>query len=432
VSSPRRLFILLIAVAAIVRLGWALSRPPELAADLPDQHEYLTIARNLLAGNGLRFFDDRFGDEVVAFRAPGYPLLMAALGANIRVIRSVQGLLDASVVVAIYLLARRFLPAERWLPLVAAALVAFNPYLVYFSSLLLSETLFTALLAWGIVLASWKKPTVPAQPPVEKPPEPPPSVIPMARQDVSPPPPQEPKVVWPIDWAPIAGAIVLSLAVLTRPGAMILPAAVMAVAAWATGRRLLPQLLLGAGVTFLTLLPWAYRNHQLLGAWIWTTTNAGHTAYDGFGPSATGKSDLRDLRTMRSLQPLGEVARDRVLRESAGDWMRSDLGRSTKLAVVKAGRTWSPMPLSEGYSNARNIAIGLAYSLPLFVLTLVGLLRRAISVPAKALCLLPAVYFTGIVMISVGSLRYRIPAEPPMAVVAAAGLRRNKLPVGSC
>jgi hypothetical protein len=70
--------------------------------------------------------------------------------------------------------------------------------------------------------------------------------------------------------------------------------------------------------------------------------------------------------------------------------------------------------------------IGLGYSVPLFGLTLVGLLRLGTPVGVKALCLAPAIYFTAVVAVSVGSLRYRIPAEPPMAVIAAAGLMRGK------
>ena len=36
--------------------------------------------------------------------------------------------------------------------LVAAMFVAFNPFLVYFSALILTETLFTTMLAWGMLL----------------------------------------------------------------------------------------------------------------------------------------------------------------------------------------------------------------------------------------------------------------------------------------
>ena len=49
---------------------------------------------------------------------------------------------------AVFLLARRWLSYNA--SVIAAALVAFNPFLVYFSSLVLTETLFTAMLAWGM------------------------------------------------------------------------------------------------------------------------------------------------------------------------------------------------------------------------------------------------------------------------------------------
>jgi hypothetical protein len=84
------------------------------------------------------------------------------------------------------------------------------------------------------------------------------------------------------------------------------------------------------------------------------------------------------------------------------------------------------MPLSEGYGTVRNIIVGLGYSVPLFALTLIGLMRRVIPVRVKVLCIVPAIYFTGVVALSVGSLRYRIPAEPPMAVVAASVFRRTR------
>ena len=37
----------------------------------------------------------------------------------------------------------------------AAMIIAFNPFLIYFSALLLSETLFTSILAWAAVLLAW-------------------------------------------------------------------------------------------------------------------------------------------------------------------------------------------------------------------------------------------------------------------------------------
>jgi hypothetical protein len=50
----------------------------------------------------------------------------------------------------------------------------------------------------------------------------------------------------------------------------------------------------------------------------------------------------------------------------------------------------------------------------------------------KIFLMLPAIYLTVVHAMSVGSLRYRMPAEAPMAVLAAAGVlmsaRREQLP----
>ena len=137
-------------------MGWALSRPAGDAAidALPDQREYLSLASNLLHGQGLTFIDKRFNDQVFAFRMPGYPVFLAACGANPRIARAVQAVVDTSTVLAVYLLAVLLAPVRRGdaVGLVAAWIVTLNPYLIYFSGLLLSETVFTAMLAWAMYL----------------------------------------------------------------------------------------------------------------------------------------------------------------------------------------------------------------------------------------------------------------------------------------
>src|SRR5262249_10839062 len=134
----------------LMRLGWGVSRPGQLDDSLPDQQEYLSLGKSLLREGQLKFYDARFYQEVYAYRTPGYPLLIAACGGSVRAVRAVQAVLDTSTVLATYLLARRWLVhGAAWL---AAALMAFNPFLIYFSGLILSETLFTAMLVWGAVL----------------------------------------------------------------------------------------------------------------------------------------------------------------------------------------------------------------------------------------------------------------------------------------
>jgi hypothetical protein len=143
---------MLLTGALLVRVGWVLRLSTDEATlrVLPDQVEYLDLGRNLLQKRSLEFYDQRFEQTVKAYRTPGYPVLIAMCGANVRAVRLAQALLDTSTVLAAYLLARRWLPPRACL--FAAFLVAINPFLIYFTGLILTETLFIAMLAWGMAL----------------------------------------------------------------------------------------------------------------------------------------------------------------------------------------------------------------------------------------------------------------------------------------
>ncbi len=370
---------LLLLIAVALRLALCLSRPDVVSADLPDQREYLAIAANLMTGQGLQFHDDRFGDTVYAFRSPGYPSFLAGLRCDLRTIRIVQAILDTSTVLAIYLLATQWLDERQ--SLIAAALVGLNPFLIFFTSLLLTETLFTTTLVWGLVMLARKQ------------------------------------------WIGLAS---IALALLIRPPAAALVPFACAFAAGLSPRKMLAGFAIGVATSLIVLFPWAYRNHQMLGVWIWTTTNAGQTQYDGFRDGADGSSNLAELKTMPELAGKNEVERNAYLAERGRELMRADPQRSAGLAVKKIARTWSPVPLSDEYASKRNITVGLLYSLPLFGLTLIGLGRKNLPNSAKLFCLLPAIYFTASAAATVGSLRYRIPAEPMLAVIAASATRRMK------
>jgi hypothetical protein len=229
----------------------------------------------------------------------------------------------------------------------------------------------------------------------------------------------------------LLGVLILVGAILVRQSALFLPLAVAVGAALVNRGAGTPYhrrwpLPVGATVvllTFLVLLPWAWRNKRVVGTWVWTTTNGGITAYDGLNPDATGASDQSFVASMPELRGMSEVDRSAYLSEQAKEFARRQPRRVAELAAAKAGRMWSPVPLSQEYGGWKYRTVGILYSVPLYLACAIGISRRT-TLPraAKVLLLIPAIYFTAVHMLSVGSLRYRIPAEPPMAVVAASAL----------
>lgn len=377
VKHTQRLTAILI-LGLIIRLAWALTRPVDPAAIemLPDQRGYLELGRNLLAGNGLHYTDPRFTGPLFAARTPGYPAFIAMCGESIPAVRIVQSILDTSTALAIYLLARR-ITQNRFAAEITAALVVLNPFLIYFSALLLTESLYASMLAWGACLLTHPR-------------------------------------AWP------GGILLLALAIHVRPSGMGLPVLLTALLPILTARKTL----IAVALTVLVMLPWALRNHHVLGQWLWTTTNDGITAYDGLHPGATGKSDQSFVAGMPHVKEMSELERNDFFSTAMKRFVRENPGESFRLALAKIARTWSPVPLSEEFGRPLYRVIALLYALPLDVLAIVGIVSGGLSRRTILFLLMPAIYLTALTMLSVGSLRYRIPAEPMLAVIAGAGAAR--------
>jgi len=228
------------------------------------------------------------------------------------------------------------------------------------------------------------------------------------------------------------GAIVLALSILVRPSAMLLPVTLaipLAISNSQDRRQLILRPLVSAALVLVVLFPWAFRNHRVIDRWVWTTSNAGVTLYDGFNVAATGGSDQRFLAGMAQWlrQIPNEVDRSDYLAAEARRFVRDLPERAILLTFKKIARTWSPIPLSaEAGQSPLLMLVAAIYSVPLFALTIAGLLRANLPPRAKVFLLIPAIYFTAIHAVSVGSLRYRLPADVPMAAVAASTIKRSE------
>lgn len=403
--------LILFLLAASLRLGWVVARwgPAGRAEhlDYPDEDAYVLGARFLAAGEGLI---DEFGYR--ATYMPGYPAFLAVFQGLPRPLlwaRMVQALLAAWVAPATFLLARRFLEGAPnrpgsgaadtapacpngglLVPVLAGLAAAFDPFLVFFSGLLLTEALFAAVLVTAWVFLQTQ----------------------VAR----------PEQGFPV--LTIGAGLFLWLAILLRPSAAIL--VILAPLALVVLRRFNRRAVVHAAmiplVVMVGLLPWAARNRAVLGQWHWLSTRGGISLYDGLQPGATGSSDLAHTKKDPVVQGLSELQWDEHFRSAALAEARRDPMRVARLAWRKLLRTWRPVPNVEEYSSGFVAALSALWMLPALALAAVSWWRHRRAVAAWAMLLLPVVAFTLLHMIYVGSVRYRVPVMPFVEVLSAAGL----------
>jgi len=370
-----RSVLMVFLVALGVRAGYGLTRGGELVYD--DEHWYWALSRAVAAGQGLV---GEFGHR--AERMPLYPWMLS-LFPTVDAARAAQwvvGALAAGLVCAL----AGWVCRRAWM---AGLIAAFDPTLVGSASLLLSETLAVTAIA-GLWLAAW--PIVAGQ-----------------------------RGSW-ARWAVVAALAALCVHVRESLLLCVIALMILVMAVWRDRRAVAG----GAAVAMfvvLTLAPWGLRNQRLLGSWYWFTTRGGISLYDGVRPGATGASDLAGVKDLAELSGLNEVEWDRHFRSAAWRAIADEPGRIAGLVPVKLARTWSPV-LNAAEFSARSVQmVFAAWYVPLYVLIVVGAWARRRDKVLLWTLVLPALCVSLLHMVFVGSVRYRLPALPALAVLAGLG-----------
>jgi len=397
-ASPTRIGFVLFAAALAVRVVWVLLRWQQSgsALEFPDEELHWQLARNLVTHGQMVSDDGRY-----AARMPLYPLFLALFAwlgpTGILAARLAQCAIAAAAAWVAHRLATDALGPRAGI--LAGVLVAIDPYSIFFSNLLLTEVPFILL---GLLFAdaAWR---VSTQPDAHR------------RADQ------------------LAVAFWGTGLVMTRPAALGWVGLVwIALWLWDAQRRRASQCVaLYATVLAAALLPWGLRNRAVIGGFAWLSANGGLTLYDALGPQADGSSDQSFLDDMPELKGLGELERDRKLFRLALQEARRDPMRVLRLAWVKFRRTWSLTPNVPQYRRGKAALLSAAYTATVIVLALVGLLRilNRCADPDMLgrrrlllLVWLPVVYFTLVHCVFIGSLRYRLPLMPLLAIAGSATL----------
>lgn len=394
-SISLRIYILIFLLGLTFRAAYGvanLARAESVQATLtlPDEQQYWMMAQSWAAGEGFR-------DEL-GMQATRMPLFVGGLGmlANLKhgliAAKVLQWLIGASAGLFVASLAGRWISAG--VGILAGVLVAVDPFFVYFSSLLLTETLFvTALCAWW--WAGW----------------------PMA---VSGEVVSRRRCVLTI--------LLIVLCVYVRESSLGLVALWLAWICWR--RRFDRKSMLNAALTIfaiiLALLPWAYRNHRVTGHWCWLTHRGGISLFDGVRPGATGASDLGDVKASPEVAGLNEAEWNAYFMKKSKKAILDDPGRILRLAGVKWLRTWNPLPNDASYQSVALRWISGLWTIPIYLLAIGGIVwiamtnRRRITVISGLL--LPAIFLSLLHAIFVGSVRYRLGAMPMLEILAAGGM----------
>jgi len=393
VSAFRRGLACVLISAFLCQIGviaWAEWQPERF--DYPDSHRYLRVARNIAAGNGpIESADIRAGTD------PLYPYLLSIpirLGftEDIQVHRFARGM---QAVLGVLIVALTAAVARRWVSdraaLGAAALLATHPILLFFHGLVLTEIMYIAFL-----MAAWF------------------FLARLREQDTL------------ADAFACAGAIgiLLGLATLTRSTSLFLPILVLPLIWHHTNGPVhnKARIALAAALVYgAVLAPNVLRNERLFGRIIPTRVGGGASLLEALGPWADGGPGMDRIVYPPVNADADEAERDAVYRRAALDWARSHPRETLSLAWTKLRRTWSITLNAPGYESALFTAVGWLTVAPIFVLAAVGVWRMRRQGWTLLFLLSPAIYFSAIHMVFVGSVRYRLPAMPLLMILVVIG-----------
>ncbi len=400
-SSGRKWLCGVLAVALLIRLGAAVVVQQRIGDELclitGDAEGYWELARRIRAGDDFALYEP----PRRVHRVPGFPALLAGsmwlFGESNFAARGVLAVVGTLGCAAVYALGRQL--CDETIGLSACGLTAISPAMAGFSVLILSETLFAALLTLSLwCAAKWLMGT--------------------------------PRLRFGFLW-PVATGACIAAATLVRPSWLLAGPALACFAVWLSRDR--RRVLFESAVMFVALvgsmLPWAWRNHEVCGHWVFTTLWSGPSLYDGLHPNATGESEMSFFDDERLMNRMSEWDVNENYKRRAWQFAASNPMRALELTAIKLWRYWKPWPSAQQFGGVGPALAVSLFFVPLLVFAAIGLWHEKQHFWVWLLTAGPLLYFAAIHAVFIGSLRYRLPAEYPLCVLAAVGIKNCRLMV---
>ncbi len=241
----------------------------------------------------------------------------------------------------------------------------------------------------------------------------------------------------------IVASALLALSILIRPTIDLLAPLLVIAFAVAVHRRgpldTLKRLVVYCAVYTAVMAPWWIHNYKKYNHFVRLDLGDGIVLFSGNNPqnqSGGGVSDSlkgADMDRWSIGTFKDPVERNNAYRAAAVEFIKENPGRFVELAGLKFVRFWRLWPYTPDFERPAIIAVSLLSFGSVLLLSLVFLVsegreRFRSIVPI----LLWATYLTAVHMVTIGSIRYRLPLEPFMVIFAsyaAAGLATRVSPL---
>jgi 4-amino-4-deoxy-L-arabinose transferase-like glycosyltransferase len=370
--AASRLTLIAILVAAFALRVFAAVIVPDQSVMLGDPGAYREVGKSLWAT----------GQMNALYFMPLYPALVAVFGPGwLQLLIDIA--LSTALVWLIYELTDAIFASKR-AAVLAAAVAAVYPYFIFYSIVGLTETLFMVLLLSAYLC--WYRN------------------------------------------AYIAASVFSVLGILTRP--VLDPLAPLLLLYFAIAIRGLSikaaakYLAIYVGIYCVLMAPWWLHNYKAYQTFVRLNLGSGVALLSGNSPSnQSGGIDNNLNATMAPFAEIADpVARDKAMQRAALNYIKEDPGRFLIQAAKRFQRFWSPWPLTEEYSRPLYKLIAFCSFIPVLLLALVFVVLYGRTYFRRiAPLLLFIVYLNSLHLVFPASLRYRLPVEPFLIILAAAG-----------
>lgn len=352
----------------------------------PDEIDYHKIGVNITEGHGAIL-----DEEHVATRPPLYPTFIAGVymifGQSPVMVQLMQSALGALAVLVFYYILKKAYSGR--IARIGAVIVAVYPFFIFFTGLLLTETLFIFMLLAAMCFLYFSR--------REK-----------GLPDI------------------IIAGVLLGFCILIRGSFILFPIFLFPffMICIANKRQAFSRYVMLLVVVLVTISPWWGRNYRVLGHFVPATTQGGASLYEANNPEADGGPMLDRLKVPAKVDEMSEYERDRFMRGMAVDYIASNPSDFFKLALIKFGRFWNPVPNFIGYRKPLYMIVGAVSVLFILISAFVGFYIRRHEWRKNIFLLSPVIYFTLLHMVFIGSVRYRISIMPFVIIFSAIALSK--------